>query len=109
MIRLLDGPGAGVTLSLRLAPLVLRVTRAPDGTWDGLDQGEDEPRRDEMIHVYLRDGQSGYAHIDYLTKQGRRGMTVAVASYRYLEPQPQDHEVRSRKAWHAWCNDRSTT
>ena len=108
MIRFLDGPAAGVTLSLRRAPVLLRVVRATTGsavTWDALDQEDDQPKRNEQIFLYRNTGElTGFCLIDYQDGQGRRrGTHSAIAQYRFVPRQPIDRRMRTRDAWLAYC------
>jgi hypothetical protein len=50
----IDGPAAGAGMNLRRAPVFLRVVEVIEqmGTFDALDQLEDEPREGERVHVY---------------------------------------------------------
>ena len=101
MTRLLDGPAAGVELSLRRAPWLLRVVHDPDGEWDALDQLGDEPSPRERIFVYYRATAPTQVHVDYV--RGKRSAWYEFADYRVLPEQPEDEIVRSTEAWRAWC------
>ena len=105
MIRFVDGPAAGVVLSLRRTPVLLRVVRGPGGNWDALDQLDDTPAADEAIHVYRCATDKPTACFWHgRGKGGRRtgGMSM-VAEYSLLPFQPSDEEMRTNEAWAAWC------
>lgn len=58
MTRFEDGPAAGVNLSLRRAPMFLRVVQNNQtGEWDALDQLDDTPEKNETIFVYKVHGE----------------------------------------------------
>ena len=105
MIEIIDGPAAGHTLTLRRAPLYLRVVIAPDGTVDALDQLDDVARPEERIHVYERhaDGPSGQVHVCGRGPGAASGW-YAIGRYRHLAgPPPSESILRDREAWRAWC------
>lgn len=100
MITFKDGPAAGKTLAVRSAPILLRAVRAPDGTWDALDQPNDQPRPDEFIAVYRRDGEVTTAHIN----RGRAGSGwYALADYVLHDRQPDDATASDGAKWRAWA------
>lgn len=95
----LDGPAKDQSLELRRTPRFLRVTRAPDLKLDALDQLEDEPRAYETLMAYEIAGKPMRGFIDGAKYRG----PFVVASYRLVEPQPEDAEMRTIERWHAWC------
>lgn len=101
MITLLDGPAAGVKLTLRRAPVMLRVVESR-GSWDALDQLDDEPRRGEKVHVYLQVGQTTSVHICARNRAASGWFTIA--SYRHFPDQPGDAHTMTRQAWSDWCD-----
>lgn len=105
MIRFKNGPAAAKTLRLHRAPLFLRVVIAQDGTVDALDNLDNEPRDDEAIHVYRRDGEPGTVHIDG-TRNGRRfSEWLITAEYRLHREQPTDETARNNVKWTAWAQE----
>lgn len=104
MSRFLDGPARGVDLELRRAPLLLRVTRSPSGDWDALDQLDDEPKPDEIIYVYRREGEPTRAMVDWCDKGGRRrGGCREFADYQYVADAPVDAVLRNTDRWRDWA------
>lgn len=104
MIRLTDGPAAGVQLHLNRTPILLRVVEGPGGKFDALDQLDDVPADDEKIYVYRITAPPGVAFLDYHDKAGRRcGKRLLTATYAALPDQPEDAQVRTTAAWQAWC------
>jgi len=105
MTRFLEGPAAGMTLSLRRAPLFLRVVRNDAGQFDALDQFTDAPTSNETLFVSRRKGEAGTCHIDYTDAKTRRrsGKWFTVAEYELFAVQPADDVLRSTEAWRTWC------
>lgn len=104
MTRFLDGPTAGVILSLRRAPLYLRVVRDAAGKWDALDQLDDTPTPGEaVVAVYRLEGTPSVCFIDGVRNRRRVGWRELMASYRAVGEQPDLDVVRDTAAWRAWC------
>ncbi|HEY1187150.1 MAG TPA: hypothetical protein VGE74_05800 [Gemmata sp.] len=103
MTRFTDGPAAGVVLSLRRAPLFLRVVRDAAGKFDALDQLADEPAVDESLTAYVLAGEPSVMFLDWTEKGKRRGGRFVSASYRHVPDQPPDWVMRDQGAWRAWC------
>lgn len=104
MTEFLDGPAAGVNLTLRRAPLFLRVTKDADGNFDALDQLEDTPRLDEEITVYYKTVDHGMIHLNMRDRKGKHcGGWRAMAKYRLFAEQPVEEIVRSKVKWRNWC------
>lgn len=100
MTQVEDGPAAGVSLLLRRAPLYLRlVFDLALGTWDALDQVDDDARTTETITIYRRVGQPTWMHMR--ASRGRGGVYRG-GRYRVVSPQPTDPEVRTSSAWQRW-------
>jgi len=104
MSTFIDGPAVTVTLDLRRAPILLRVTHGRRG-WDALDQREDTPRDGESVYVYILTEEPATVHICSRDKQGRRsGGWRLIGKYRLLTENPPGAEiVRDNLAWAAWC------
>lgn len=104
MTSFTDGPAKDKVLQLKRAPVFLRVVIKGD-TVDALDQVDDKPEPDETIHVYMRDGQAGFVHLDGRdAKTGKRwGKTFATAEYKLYDVQPDDATLRDRAKWQEWC------
>ncbi len=92
-----DGPAAGEYLSLKRAPLYLRVTDN-GSVWDALDQVGDTPRPNETLHCYRLKEPAGNCHVH---RQGGGGW-FKVATYVYVSPQPSDAKMRTTGAWRNW-------
>jgi hypothetical protein len=110
MIHFQDGPAHGVMMELQRAPVLLRVVETPvlepDGLpeFDALDQVDDTPKPEERIHVYVRIGGAGWAHVDFRDKNGRRdSKNVITARYRLYERQPDDADARDTERWRTWA------
>jgi len=102
--RFLDGPAAGVVLTLTRSPRFLRVVQTPAGEWDALDQLADTPSAGEVVHAYERAGPASTYHLDYHDKQGRRrGLWGRSAGYRHVPAQPPAESLADTAAWRAWC------
>jgi hypothetical protein len=102
MTAFIDGPAKGQHLSLRRAPVFLRVVKEDlqSGKWDALDQLSDEPSAGEKLFAYVVSGEVGWCHLN----RGRGGSGFyPIASYKFIEPQPSDAEMRTTAAWHSWC------
>jgi hypothetical protein len=100
VIRFVDGPASEVVLTLKRAPLFLRVVRnSRTREWDGLDQLADTPGADEQIFVYLRLGEAGWMHIN----RGRKGSGIyAMGSYRYYRHED-GTDLGDNAKWQSWC------
>lgn len=83
MTTFIDGPAKGQCLSLKVARTFLRVTESK-GVWDALDIPTDEPRPDEKLYLY------------------RLHENLGIASYRFVEPQPDDLTMRTSIRWSTW-------
>lgn len=105
MTRFLDGPAAGVALTLRRAPLYLRAARDQHGKWDALDLLDDEPAEGEDLVAYRRVGPAGVMHLDYTDRvtRRRRGAWFKTAEYAVCAVQPHAETMRSAELWRAWC------
>ena len=86
-------------------PLFLRVCVAADGSVDALDQLDDEPRAEEQLHAYRREGEIGTVHIDRVNPQTRRreGIWLRMVNYRLCLEQPDDGTMRDKVRWQEWC------
>ena len=104
MIQFLDGPAAGVELSLRAAPRILRVVRSENGEWDALDQPQDAPEAGEEVFVYVRAGEPFVGFIDYHDGRGRKGEPFINAKYWFPPTQPTEDEVRTNERFTEWCH-----
>lgn len=107
MTRFDDGPAKGTTLRLMRAPYFLRVCVGPvlDDTdnrpnIDALDQVVDVPRPHEQLFAYQLTGPAGWMHVK---ASGGRGGFSTMATYRLVEQQPTDDEMRNQKNWERWC------
>lgn len=98
-----DGPAKGQTLMLKRAPHFLRVVET-DGTWDALDQLDDQPEPQEKIYAYRRVGKPGMVHIN--TGRKNHGGFFSMAAYRFYSEQPADSQMRDSEQWQQWCRDK---
>lgn len=101
MTRFIDGPAAGVVLTLRRAPRLLRVTGTPDGGFDALDMPEDILTEYESVWVYERVGNATQVHLK-LARPKRSGWYM-MAEYRQHPNPPSEPTLRDRENWLAWC------
>lgn len=105
MTKFLDGPAAGVTLSLRRAPIMLRVVRNRiSKQWDALDQLEDEPKQTEDVYLYMMHGEATRMHLCIRGKNKAAGGWYAMAEYKFVMMQPDESHLRTAAAWDAWCD-----
>lgn len=102
MTEFLDGPAQGTVLELGRAPRLLRAVRSPNGTWDALDQIDDEPNASERIVVYYLVSEPIRCHISCRPRSQSRWYESG--KYRWLLDQPDDASIRTTEAWQAWCN-----
>lgn len=111
MSDFLDGPAAGVSLSLRRSPLLLRVvcTSNGDPKWDALDQLSDTPAAGEDIYVYRKVKDDGTVHIDGVRNGKRFGQWLSMATYAVVREQPDDATMRDTAQWRAWCEANAET
>jgi hypothetical protein len=105
VVSFLDGPAAGVTLSLRRVPKLLRVVRSSKGEWDALDQLDDLPAADERITIYRRRDDLAVTkyHLLFRGKDKGRSGWYWNASYSVIAGQPRDSDVRDTASWQAWA------
>lgn len=96
-----DGPAAGQKLMLKRAVMFLRVTYE-SGKWDALDQLTDKAKETEELFAYRIVGVPGHCHIR--ASGGRSGFYV-MATYKLVEPQPTDAQMRDNEAWSKWVED----
>ena len=102
MITFVDGPAAGVSLSLQRTPMLLRVVTEACGAVDALDQLDDEPRPGESICVYQIVGlpRRGIA-----CSRGKGCRPFVVAEYRLCSDQPIGDEARD--GWPEWAEQQA--
>lgn len=103
MSRFLDGPAAGTTLLLGRAPVFLRAVQNTTGTWDALDQLEDEPQHDELIVLYQQVSEPRMMHLQRSVKGQRVCGWYLMADYRVVTDPPEESILRSRPAWQRWA------
>jgi hypothetical protein len=108
-VRFVDGPAAGVHLSLCSCPILLRVVRRqrlPDAAqWNGLDQRDDKPEMDDQIFLYCRKEEGQWFYVDGRdAKTGKRfGRTDWLVDYFHVADAPPDEVLRDTSKYHAWC------
>ena len=102
MVEFLDGPAEGTSLSLRRAPVFLRVVIDADKTVDALDQFDDQAKPSETIYVYRRVEYTGQA---FVRTRGRGGgcRREAIAKYRLNDVQPNNEVLRDNDWWREWA------
>ncbi len=93
-----DGPAKGTTLLLRRTPIFLRVTEE-GGKFDALNELKDVARTGEKLFVYKMSKNRGTCHIN---ASGGRGGFYSMVTYKLIEPQPLDLDIRANKDWAAW-------
>ena len=114
MIKLLDGPAAGIVLNCKRSPRYLRVVESPgmapsSHRWDALDQLGDMPKPHETIHVYqwTKHVDCGAIHVYGVRNGSRFGEWRASAAdhYRHLGWLSEElrESFRDNAAWRAWC------
>lgn len=105
MTTFLDGPAKGVTLELGRAPLFLRVVQnTKTAAWDALDQLDDKPSLEEIVHVYRLLGEPAQCFIDYRGKGGRReGRRSVVAEYKLYVFRLDQAILRDNLKWAEWA------
>lgn len=125
MIKLLDGPAAGIRLNCRRSPRYLRVVESPQtqetyrcgrpverSRWDALDKLADEPKPHEVIHVYewFEYHKDGSVHVDGV-RDGRRfgeWRSLSEDRYQHVPLAPEEAErFRDNAAWREWCHARA--
>jgi hypothetical protein len=98
-----DGPAAGAFLTLRRAPVFLRVVIVADllgdAEVDALDMPEDAPSDHEAVHVYEQVAGS----IGHLCIRGPGGGCFQTARYRH-RPDVDGEQLRDRQRWEAWAS-----
>lgn len=108
-VLFIDGPAEDQRLSLRRAPFLLRVTRlgAPGEKlqFDALDMVDDEPMGYEDLFAYVLIEGPTRCFIR-TSKRGAGGLHM-IATYKMSPIQPTDPDMRTRKAWVAWCERNS--
>jgi hypothetical protein len=106
MLKFIDGPAAGVSLMLRRAPVLLRVTCNAAGKWDGLDQPQDEAEAVEQIYVYQLVEKPAPYHLCIRGKNRRDGGWYWSGTYRFLPDHQPEHRTLCNNAWWGrWCDD----
>lgn len=98
MVRVLDGPARGAVLSLRRAPMYMRVVIDPHGKVDALDQVDDVPEPGETVHVYARlRGTRSQVSV-------RPGGCYETGDYEHM-PDVEAERLRDTDAWRAWARE----
>jgi len=106
MAKFLDGPAAGVSLSLRRAPMLLRVVQNRETkTWDALDQLTDSPADNEDIYLYYIHPESFFkAHV--CRSPRRLSGWLEEADYSLLPAtllRIDEEILRDQEVYAAWC------
>lgn len=93
---------------LRRLCVLLRVVHNPTtDKWDGLDMPTDEcESREELFAYRLVPGTQGSSHV-LVRADKSAGGRYAVGEYEFIDRQPQDADMRKRRAWVAWCESPS--
>jgi hypothetical protein len=87
---------------LKRSPRFLRVTQDDDGQFDALDDQLDTPRVTEKLFAYEVVGDTHAAFIDFGGKAKKSSGLYSVATYRFIEEQPSDVEMRLTTLWDLW-------
>jgi hypothetical protein len=99
MLKLLDGPVAGIYLVKR-APLFLRgVIDAKTNEKDVLDDLEDTPKDSEDVFVYECQGEAGWIHL-LMSPRSKSGF-YAFGEYK-LRDDIDGRLIRTTESWRAW-------
>ncbi len=104
MVTFVDGPAKGALLTLRRAPVFLRVVIDSGCKVDALDQVDDTPRPDEAVHVYRLAGEVGTSIV---CRRGKGCQTSVSAEYRLNPSQPGTEVARDTGRWQEWCEKQS--
>lgn len=97
-----DGPASEQRLMLKRAPVYLRAARARDGTWDALDQLQDEPEGDETMYAYVLVDRPGRCHL--LRSPRNLSGWYTIARYKLVEPQPPQEIMQDNARWAEWTD-----
>lgn len=104
MSKFHGGPADGRSLTLRRAPVFLRVVIDADGSVDALDQLDDFPASTEALHVYQK---TSHPIVVFACRRSKgKGCSHSVdADYEYYANQPSRDEcdIRHTKEWREWC------
>lgn len=105
MLTFIGGPAAGKRgLCIQRVPIYLRAVGARDGTWDVLNEPGDSALPDETIAAYKLVSEDGGAFIDGRDASGKRfGRHGRMATYAYIEPQPDEATMRDNGLWSEWA------
>jgi hypothetical protein len=96
-VHLVGGPGDGRELRVQRAPVMLRFVCDINGKWDVLDLPNDEPTREEEIHVYRQDS---WMHV-----RGQRREDSGT-HYQYVHVRIEDYQkstLRHTRRWRDWA------
>lgn len=100
MLKIIDGPAAGVVLDCTRAPMILRVVRK-GVVLDALDLPTDVPRCGEDVFAYRIRGRASFAHFK-MQKRSQSGWR-ACADYVFIRQQPTREVMLDNSAWRDWC------
>lgn len=106
MLTFLNGPAAEVKgLLVIRAPRLLRVVFDVDKkAWDVLDQLDDKPKFTEDIYAYRRVKYEGTIHM----RTWRCSGCFCIATYEFVEPQPDERTMRYNGHWQKWATEEAT-
>lgn len=105
MIRLLDGPAAGA-YAARRAPVFLRAVVDPQAVrGDVLDQLDDRPNPNEVVHVYRLVPGTRHGTV-FVRLAGRGCVESATGDYRY-QALVDGEQLRDADAWRAWAEEQA--
>lgn len=98
-------PKQQLTLSLRRAPVMLRVVIDASGNLDTLDQLDDVIRPGETAYVYMLTAPATSAMVDGRDpKTGKRwGGHRFIGRYELLAEQPDQATLADNAKWTEWC------
>ena len=108
MIQLIDGPAKG-SYAVKRAPLFLRAVVGPGGKTDVLDQLSDRPSKGETVHVYMREGEPGFIHLNARGKGGRNISGFYATGTYYHLPHIDGTTLTDRADWQRWAVNRAKT
>lgn len=88
---------------LKRCAAFLRVVEEK-GTFDALDQPTDTPKPTEKIFAYRLKERPGMCHV---RASGGRGGFYPMATYQFIDNQPEDAVMRNGDQWRQWCESQA--
>jgi hypothetical protein len=98
------GMADGVSLSLRRAPIMLRVTKDKAGNFDALDQVEDVARPGETIALYRLATAPTRGFLCCRSRGKKNSGYFESGEYELIDNQPADEILRDNQRYAEWCD-----